>query len=160
MYIMRGMQQLNSNIPSNGAIRIAGITTVLKRCLRRIRLAPRPRYSLSLALLMSILQNSPVADTRHHISIQASISPKLAQEIAGSGARDEHGQKHLLHRICTPHRLGSLQASAHQFDTSEITKDTGHSAEEACGGQNAYLLKTPIHAGMSTSTLHLTWVSI
>lgn len=164
---MRDMQQLNSNTPSDGAIRIAGIIALLKQFLRRIRLAPRPRYSLSLALLMSILQNAPVADTRQQVSIAASITPRLAQEIAGSGARDQQGQQHLLHRVCFPFSDISSQANTFYWietdavlGDADITRDTSRSAQQACGEHAAYLIKTPVLGTLSAANMKLIWVTI
>ncbi len=156
---MLGMQTITSNIQC--------LITVMTGWLQRIRHAPRPRYSLPLALLMSILQNAPVADTRQQITIEARIAPKMTQEIAGSGAVDQHGQKHLLHRICPPFHTGQLSASSMDAATPtqassppEIQQESSQAARRHCGDRHAYLLKTPVQGNTSEMVLQLTWVSI
>lgn len=156
---MLGMQTFTSNIQR--------LITVMTGWLQRIRLAPRPRYSLPLALLMSILQNAPVADTRQQITIEAHIAPKMTQEIAGSGAVDQHGQKHLMHRICPPFQTGHLSASTLDAATPtqassapDIQHESSKTARRHCGDRHAYLLKTPVQGNSNEMVVQLTWVSI
>lgn len=149
-------------------LQIRSLWQPLARGVRAIRSIPSPRFSLPLALLLSILQNSPVADTRQQAQITLTIAPKTVQELAGSGGRDSLGQKRLLHRICAPESLkpeiATTAASSHRDSAQAsqlIEADTSPAALRACGGQRAYLLTTRLKdASSAPQAIELNWVSI
>lgn len=126
-----------------------------------------PRFSLPLALLLSVLQNSPVADTRAQAPITVTIAPEISREIAGSGARDANGNKQLLHRICAPAASQAISANkgeridTEQSGAQQLALDTEASARNSCGGGNAYILKTPLtQAKQANGIVTLTFVSL